>query len=126
MSSLKCHSCGLVNFAEAEKCKRCGKPLTAALNANRSKLPPRSEAQSSGNHTPENASNKNSSDSKTLLRVLPLVIFGVPLFLVSKDRLFGPKPKVGGYTDTFQLLVLAGCAIGFIVTLIVMVLTRKK
>jgi hypothetical protein len=75
---------------------------------------------------PENAPSQTSSSSKTLLRVLPFVIFGVPLFLASKDRIFGPKPKVGGYVDTLQLLVLAGCTIGLIVSGIVILLTRKK
>ena len=30
MSSIKCPSCGLVNFATANTCKRCNKPLAAA------------------------------------------------------------------------------------------------
>jgi hypothetical protein len=53
-------------------------------------------------------------------------MFGVPLFLASKDRMFGPKPKVGGYVDTLQLLVLAGCTIGLIISGVVILLIRKK
>jgi hypothetical protein len=122
MKSIKCQSCGLVNFAEAEKCKRCAKPLTAAS----SKIALDSKQQSPVEHTPKNAASENSSGGKTLLRVLPFVIFGVPLFLASKDRMFGPAPKVGGYVDTLQLVVLAGCTIGLVVSGIAILLTRNK
>jgi len=123
MKSIKCQYCGLVNFAEAEKCKRCAKPLTAGSN---SKTELDSKQQSAVARTPENVASETSSGTKTLLRVLPLVIFGVPLFMASKDRMFGPTPKVGGYVDTLQLLVLAGCTIGLIVSGIVIWLTRTK
>lgn len=33
MSSKKCHHCGLVNFADAEACKRCGEKLLSARQA---------------------------------------------------------------------------------------------
>lgn len=79
MKSIKCQSCGLVNFAEAEKCKRCAKPLTAALFAN-SKTAFDSELQSPADHTTKNAGSETSSSSKTLLRVLPIVSFSACRF----------------------------------------------
>ena len=87
-------------------------------------------AKSSQSWTPPDAtayaSAKTSSDLKTLLKILPFVIFGVPLVLALKDRMFGPEVKPGGDTDTFQLLVLVGCTAGLIGTAIVLFLTRKK
>ena len=56
----------------------------------------------------------------------PFVIFGVPLFLALKDKMFGPPVKPGGYTESLQFFVLVGCSLGLITTVIVLVLTRNK
>lgn len=68
----------------------------------------------------------SSSDSKTLLKIIPFVVFGVPLFLALKDRMLGPPVKPGGYTESLQFFVLVGCTLGLIITVIVLVLTRNK
>ena len=114
MSSIKCQSCGLVNFANAGKCKRCKKPLVSVPS--QSWTPPDPSAYAAS----------KSSDAKTLLKLLPFVIFGVPMFLALKDRIFSPPAKVGGHVDTLQLTVLTVCTLGLVVTTIVIVLTRKK
>jgi hypothetical protein len=67
-----------------------------------------------------------SSEKKKLVRIIPFVIFGVPMLLVLKDRMFDPPAKVGGHVATLQLSILAGCIIGLIITGIVLVLTRRK
>lgn len=126
MSSNKCQSCGLVNFAGAAKCMRCKQPLAVVSPATKSKTSLNAKEQSSRVHNPEKGSNESSSNSKTLRQTLPLVIFGVPLVLVLKDRMFDPPVKAGGYTDTLQLSVLVGCIIGLIVTAIIIVSSRKK
>ena len=114
MSSLKCPSCGLVIFANAEKCKRCKKPLTGS----KPWTPPDADAHA--------ALPSSASDSKTILKIIPFVIFGVPLFLALKDKMFGRPVKPGGYTESLQFFVLVGCTLGLIITLIVLVLTRNK
>ena len=122
MSSIKCQSCGLVNFANAEKCKRCKKPLAAGSKDSLPLKEPFLPYQT----PPPDALKKTSSDMKTLLKLLPIVIFGVPLVLVIKDRIFDPPAISGGHVDTLQMSILVGCTIGLIITAIVLVLTRSK
>jgi hypothetical protein len=126
MSSIRCQSCGLVNFAEAEKCKRCNEPLASAPFGIQPGTSVDSKEQSSADQIPRNASKEGPSDSRPRLKILPLVAFGVLLLLVLKDRMFDPPVKVGGYTDTLQWWVMVGCTIGLIVTVIVIAWSRKK
>jgi RNA polymerase subunit RPABC4/transcription elongation factor Spt4 len=49
MSNVKCPQCGLVNFADAEKCKRCGADLAGAPEA----VAPRQSADTAAPDNPK-------------------------------------------------------------------------
>lgn len=73
MSGVRCSQCGLVNFADAEKCKRCGQSLDNA-EATSSQL----AAQS----TIANPSSKNLKGITTLLIVIGGLAFIFSIFWV--------------------------------------------
>ena len=126
MNSIKCPSCGLVNFAGAQECKRCKESLTETSSVSHPQASFAPNDRAYAGEALADASTASSSDAKSFLKILPFVIFGVPMFLVLKDRMFDPPAKVGGYVDTLQLSILVGCVIGLSITGIVLFLTRKE
>jgi hypothetical protein len=123
MINLKCPSCGLVNFANATTCKRCGQVLP--LNYGSKEYSQAKFALKTKSELAGESSKSGGMSTKAQLKLMIPVLLVTPIFIVTMQRSSRP-PKPGGYADLLDMSILVFCMLGILIYLGVMFMTRKK